>query len=272
MQPFADQRVGEAEHQGRVAVGFRRQPLGAEIVWAVVAHRRDRDELHAGLARLLQPDFAVMGAAAAGIDLHVADIGAAEHHHQLGVLGDAAPGRHRPADRRVGADDMRQKDHAGGVGIVRHLIDAAARGEEEAAELRARVMEAAGARPAVRAAEDALRAMLFAHARQFAGDESERLVPAHFDEAVFAAIMAAIAALLQPAFAHRRFGDARRRIERVHHAGENRRGLRVAREGADRDDAAVLHLDRAGAPMGAGETLAIAHYAPFIRRRWRASA
>ena len=121
--------------------------------------------------------------------------------------------------------------------VVAELVDAPAAGEEEAPQLRARVMEPPGGGPAVRAAEEAARPMLGAHARELAGDQAQRLVPAYLDQRLAAALRAvALRAVLEPALAHRRPRDPQ---VGVHHRGnrvEHGRRRRIPRERLAADD------------------------------------
>ncbi len=72
---------------------------------------------------------------------------------------------------------MRQKELRGAEAVIAQLVDAAAAEEQKAAHQRARMMHAAGGRPAVGAAEDRLCAMLLPHPRELLRHERQRFIP-----------------------------------------------------------------------------------------------
>ena len=87
---------------------------------------------------------------------------------------------HRPGR----AEDVGQ-DHLGGaVGVVVDRVRVAADAVEEAVHLALRVVEAAGAGPAVGPAVDRLVAVLVEDAAQLAGEQLDRLGPVDLDELV----------------------------------------------------------------------------------------
>ena len=76
-------------------------------------------------------------------------------------------------------------------------------------DLALRVVEAAGARPAIGAAEHRARAVVLAHAAEFGAEQVERRVPGHRHELVAAAAIVRTRSVLQPAAADHRLRDAR---------------------------------------------------------------
>jgi hypothetical protein len=128
------------------------------------------------------------------------------------MLGHDVPRRvhgHQLVHRR---HDVRHQ-HARSTQAVGILVPhIAADRVQEAMDLALRVMEAAGARPAVGAAEDRAVGVLVLDPLELIGDEIERLVPLDLDEGLLAALFGIGAgALLQPALAHRRAPHAQAR-------------------------------------------------------------
>ena len=132
----------------------------------------------------------------------------------LAVPRDRGPRRERADHRLRAADDVRQERQRRAEAVVHHLIDVAAGRREEAVQLRARLVEDAGRRPALRAAHDGGVAVLAAHALDLARDQVERLVPRHRHERLAAAARAVAGTVLEPALAHHRLRDARLRMHR----------------------------------------------------------
>jgi hypothetical protein len=76
---------------------------------------------------------------------------------------------------------VRQQELRRAPRVVADLVDAAAAGEQEPPQLRARVVEPSGRRPAVRTAEDAARAVLSASSQPISANASRpRLDPSLF--------------------------------------------------------------------------------------------
>jgi len=154
MQAFADQGVDDTEHQRGVGAGHCRDPFGAGLDRQIVAQRADQDELAAApLRRFHCAAFNVLADRAAG-DHRVLQRHAAERQHDVGFTGDLLPGDVALGDVLVTGEDLRQQHRrrAGRIGV--HRTDIAAECDvEEAMHLALRVMEAAGARPAIGAAE-----------------------------------------------------------------------------------------------------------------------
>src|SRR5260370_11577442 len=124
-----------------------------------------------------------------------------------------------------------------------------------------RVMEGAGARPAIRAAEDRLVAERRLHALELVGDEIERLVPRHLDERLFAALVARRSgAALEPALADRGPQHAQARHLVRQHVQADRRGIGVLGEGMElRGLALLVVFDFVDAPVGCGKRTLMGH-------------
>ena len=151
---LGQQRVAERQHQRGVGVGPDGEPLDGAASVEILGGRRHVDEAHALLAHGVEAALDVMQGGAAGIDLGVLARHAAEGDEQLAVLGQHVPARvhgHQLFHRR---HDVRhqhaRRPQAVGI-LVAHI---AADRVQEAMDLALRVMEAAGARPAIGAAED----------------------------------------------------------------------------------------------------------------------
>ena len=188
---------------------------------------------------------------AAGFDLGILDRHAAEHHHQFGVFGNAAPVGQRAADHAGGADDMGHDDHARGIGIVGNLACKAAKAVQEAVQQGARMVQPPGAGPAVGTGEDRGVAVGLAHPRQLVGDHVQRGIPIHRHEGLGAPARAvAVLALFQISLAHIGLVDPCFVIKRVGYGLDQGRGVGVAPKGPHAGNPAILQLRRKGAPMG----------------------
>ena len=219
--------VREAHHQRDVGVGPRRDPAGRLLVVDVAAHRADVDEVDAGLAGRVLRAARDVPRQAARVDLRVLERQPAERDDQLRVLCDLVPVRGRGVDR-VGAapDHVREDDLHGRAAVAVDRGGVAAVAVEEAVQQALRMMEAPGAAPAVGAAVDGGVAVLALDARELAGGQVERPVPADLDERVLPARGAARA--LQPATANGGSQDAARMVLRPRHADADRRRIGVA--------------------------------------------
>ena len=102
-------------------------------------------------------------------------------------------------------------------------------------ELALRVVEAAGAGPAIGAAEHRARPVPVIDAAQLAGEQVERLVPGDRHELVAAAAFVGARAALEPAAADHRPGDARPVRHRGRDVAEKNRGGGIARMRHDLD-------------------------------------
>ena len=262
MQVLRQQRVAERQDQGGVGVGPDRQPLDGAAGVEVVGRRRHVDEAHALGAHAVEPALHVMLGGAAGIDLAVLVRHAAEGDEELAMLGHHVPRRvhgHQLVHRR---HDVRHQ-HARRAQAVEILVaHIAADRIQEAMDLALRVMEAAGARPAVGAAEDRAVGVRVLDPLEFLGDEIERLVPLELDERLLAALFGSSAgAFLQPALAHRRTAHAQPRHLVGQHVQADRRGIGILGERMQPHRlAVVVVLDLVDAPMGGGEGALMGHW------------
>src|SRR5262249_38121617 len=100
------------------------------------------------------------------------------------VSRDRRPRGQWPGHRLRRAEHVRQELERRPEAVVGVLIDKAAERSEEAARLRARLVEDAGRPPALRAAHDRTVAGLALDAPQLAGNEVERALPRHRHEAL----------------------------------------------------------------------------------------
>jgi hypothetical protein len=92
--------------------------------------------------------------------------------------------------------------------------------------------------------------MFAPHARQFAGDEFERLLPVDGHKWLAAAALAARPPALQPTRSYHRASDAKRRMHRIQDRLDQRRGVGVEVERDGADHLAVLYDGVECAPMG----------------------
>ena len=132
----------------------------------------------------------------------------AEAHQQIGVLDDDLPLGGALEQVVVGADHPRH-DHAGraeAVGVPGKGVSA--KEFEEPMHLALRVVESAGAGPAVGAAVDRLVAVGVDDAAQFVGEQLGELVPRHRDELVGTAPVLGPGPSSQPAAPHGGRGDS----------------------------------------------------------------
>ncbi len=110
------------------------------------------------------------------------------------------------------------------------------------------VMEAAGARPAIGAAEHGAGAARVADARQLVAEEVERLLPADRDEFVAAAAIVGPRPALEPAAADRRLGNARLVAQRAGEIVDDAVRIGIARIGPDLESGLAV-TRRKHAPM-----------------------
>ena len=85
------------------------------------------------------------------------------------------------------------------------------------------------------------------HPPQFFGDDVERFVPGHLDEAAAAPRPVA---MLQPAFADGRCLDAAVVVHAFGHAAQDRRRIGIAGKGPDIHDAIILGAGFERSPVG----------------------
>ena len=224
------QLVHQRQHQRHVGARHGAHPLRRRVRRQVGGQRTDVQEAAAaprGLAHRVALD--VPADAAAG-HARVLQRHAAEGQHHVGVRHDLFPGDVAAGHVVHAAQDVRQ-DHGRGARAV--AVDrahvAAQRGVQEAVHLALRVMEAAGAGPAIRTAEHRLRAVLVAHPSQFGGQQVQRVVPAERHVIVASPARIRTRPAFQPAAPHHRRGDARRMVERVGEVLDQRVGVGIAR-------------------------------------------
>ena len=209
VQALDDQRMREREHQRGVAMRARRDPFGVEEGRGIVAHRADIAELDAGRLGRLEPAARRVLADSAGSHLRVARRHSAEHHDQVGMIGDALPTGAGTVHRLHAAEDVLDEHGAGRVAVGVARAGESADTAEEALKLRARMMKTSRAAPSVGAGVDGLVAAIANDASEFVGDQIERAIPADRDVAIGAATIArAAGAVLEPSGAHRRLRDA----------------------------------------------------------------
>ncbi len=267
MQALGEQGVREPEHQRHVGRRDDGVPARFQPGRDVRAQRADQRDLDAGVRQRLQVPGDDVAGHAAGRHVHVLRRDAAERHQQLGVLDDRRPGRRGVQQRLRVPDEVRQQ-HLGGadaVGVPR--VGEAAGQVQETVQLALRVVEAAGAGPAVRAAEDRLVAVGAPHARELPGEQVERVVPGDLDELLAArARTTGPGPSLEPAPPDRRRGDPRRVPQRAGDVAEQRRGRRVCGVRHDGDLAAGRHPDAVGAPVRGGRGRHGVHGAPGMSR------
>ncbi|CUK20615.1 Uncharacterised protein [Achromobacter sp. 2789STDY5608615] len=242
-----DQFMHQRQHQRHVGAGHGANPLRRRVGRQVGGQRADVQEAAAasrGLAHRVALDVAADAAAG---HARILQRHAAEGQHHVGMRDDLFPGDVAARHIVHAAQDVRQ-DHRRGAGAV--AVDrahvTAQRGVQEAVHLALRVMEAAGAGPAVRAAEHRLRAVLVAHPAQFGGQQVQRLGPADRHIVVAPSARVRSRPAFQPAAPHHRRGDARRVIQRVGEVLDQRIGIGVARMRP--------HLERAVFPRGGEDT------------------
>ena len=250
----------EPQHDRRVRIRAGGQPFGADLIHHVGADRADIDELDARRRCGAEAVFLDMLADAPGLDLAVLHRNAAEGHEQLSILSDGSPGC-RPVHelaiiaQHMGHDRLRRAEGIGAEGgrePAPHV--------QEPLQLALRVVEPPGGAPAIGPGVDRAVAMVAAHAGQLIRDEGFKLLPRDLDIALFSAQLGARARpVAQPAFPHHRRGDACGRMERRDDAGADGRRVRVFLERMQGLDAAILHLDAVGSPVGGGQRQMIVH-------------
>jgi len=251
VQVLRDQRVRQAEHQRGVGVGHHRQPMGPRLLRQVVAQGADQHEACSPGVGGAHGASIDMTADATGGDRRVLQRHAAERDHHFAVRRNLVPGDAVAADRVERAQDVRQ-DHRGGPGAVRvHRADITAEhGVQEPVHLALRMMEAAGAGPAIRATEDRMRPMRIADASKLRGEQVERPVPRHRNEGVAAAPVGLARAVLQPPTPHHRMGDAGLVAKRGREIVQDAIWIRIGRMRPNRQ-APIRPARAEGAPMRA---------------------
>ena len=156
-----------------------------------------------------------MPAGAAGAHHRVLDRDAAEADEQLGVPLEHRPRRGPIQELAHRSDDVRHDDGLGAVAVGVLTAHVAAQAVEEPVELALRVVEAAGAAPAVRAAVDGRAAVPLVHTRELARQHPEGRRPAHGHEGLGAPVVVGSRPSIQPSGADHRLGDPRRMPQAV---------------------------------------------------------
>ena len=266
-----EQRVAERQDHGGVGVGSDRQPFDVAAVVEVFAGRRHVDEAHTRFAHRIESCLHMVQRGAAGVDLGVLARHAAEGDEELAILCQHVPAGvhgHQLFHRR---HDVRHQ-HARrpqAVGIL--VADVAADRIQEAMDLALGMMKSAGARPAVRAAEDRAVGMLRLYTRELLRDQIERLAPRQFDERVLAtALGMAAGAMLEPALAHGRSAHPQARNFVGQHVQSDRRRIGILGERVQTHGfAVVVVLDLVDSPMGGGKGSLVGHLCLTLPWRWR---
>ena len=190
VEVFGDEGVGEGEHDGDVGAGDGAGASGRRASSGRSSRMR-AEEVEGDAAGGEGAEVVADGVAgdAAGGDVGVLHGHAAEADDQLGVLGDDGPGGGVAEHVAHAADDAVEDDLARRVGVGVAGVDVAAERVQEAVELALGVVEAAGAGPAVGAAEDRLGAVVGVDAVEFGGEELGGGLPIDGDERVGAAVV-----------------------------------------------------------------------------------
>ena len=156
MQSLVDERVRQREHHGDVGARHEREPLGVDEPGQVVAQRAEQHELGAA-RRAAARRWSRAGCRLAPPGLTIVFlIGMPPKQTKSSVCARApttpspGPGTRASSRRRAAGSPTARR----AVGVLAAHV--AAEAVEEAVELALRVVEAAGAAPAVGAAEDAL--------------------------------------------------------------------------------------------------------------------
>jgi hypothetical protein len=164
------------------------------------------------------------------------------------VPGDVVPRRELAGDRAGVADDVGQQALCRAVAVVRDVSGVSPGAGQEVVQLRLRVMQAAGARPAVGSAVHRRRPVPGVGVPQRSRDQVQCGVPVDLDERIGTT---ASAGALQPGGPDSRSNDA---VGRVHRTGNRaQQGGRVAvrRERLRRDEPIVLDARVVGTPVRA---------------------
>ena len=234
-----------------VELGMRpdRVPLRIGCFGKVPAYRAEVHELDAGASEPSYPVAHVVLADAAAGDLGILAGDAAEGDEQLAVTLQIRPGALRARQVLHGRQYVRQQGSSRPEAVGANVTHIAAKHVEEAVHMRLGMMEATGACPSIRAAEDGIVAIIGDRAADFARQDVQRFVPRHFYKSVKAALFPRGSATFEETPANRRTSDARGRIERTRNGLSDRRRVTVAFERFECRDAPVLDPHTVGAPM-----------------------
>ncbi len=247
VQAFRREHMGEAQHDRDIGSGHRCDPVAPAV--QVVPQRADRHHLGAAIPQPVEGTAGRMFAGATAIDGRVLERHATEAHHQIGVGGDDVPIGGAGEQLPVRAHHARHDDAGRTEGIGVYRAGVAAEHVEEPVHLALRVVETAGAGPAVGTAEDRPVAVPFDDATQFARQQFRQLVPRHGHELVGAADLGRAGTRLEPAPPDRRPGDAGAVPHRPGQVAEDRGRIGVPRIRVHGAHVTVGGLDIEHAPV-----------------------
>ena len=240
--------MAQREHQRDIGAGHGSDPFGAQADVRVTAQRADRHQpasaRHGGRQGLAHGVPAVTTRGHSGVLRGQP----AERHEQAGVFRYDRPRRGGRLDKAHVSDHVRQQHRGGPVAVGVHRADVAAQAVQEPVQLALGMMKPARARPAVRPAEHAVRAIAAVHPAKFGGQQVERRLPGHGHEHV-AASGRRSRAMLQPALADMRLADPRRVTMRRGEVLQDPAGVRVLSPGTYRRQLPPVTLDLRRTPM-----------------------
>ncbi len=233
--PLGDQGVRQPQHQCDIGAGADRVPDRLDPGRQVVAQGRDQVEFRTAPARRLQIAAGDVLAGAAAADIVVFERHAAKGQHQRALADQFGPADIAAGDRPLRADDMRQDHRRRPRAVAVDRADIAAGQVQKAVELVLRVVKAAGAGPAVGAAEHRARPVRGVDPAQLRDDEVERLGPGNRHQFVAPPPCVGARTPLQPAAPHHRPGDPRPMRYRGRDVAEQGGGIAIARMRHDLD-------------------------------------
>ena len=244
----SDDFMGQREHQRGVGSGTDLQPLMRRQLFTGIMNRTDADDLDAASTCLRQPVGGGVIAEAAGGDLCIGQVDAAEEDDHPRVVEDCRPlGRLAAEENAIVAHHMRTDDLSRREGVGLLLVDKTADGVEETLEMGGGVMEASGRSPAVGAGKNSLVA-LFGNGRlEFPLETIVGGLPIDLDELALAPVGAVT---FEPFLAYGGLEHARRRMDCFRQAADQRRGIPVADKRIGGLDPSRLGGDMREAPVG----------------------
>ena len=246
-----NQHVGQPQHQRGVGVGVRRQPFRLEKIRSVVPYGANVYELNAVLLTAFEPTACGMLAQASGANLSILQRHSPKTDHKLRMPGDHRPRGGSAADgspavsKDMGDDDFPRRKAVGvdGPDIAAQLV-------QEAVQLTLRVVETTRGGPAVGAPEDPCVPEGLPYSPQLAGDQVERLVPAHRNEGFRTAAPSMMpGSSLQPTLAYHGLSDPAGVVHDVWNRQPHWRRIRVTGKRVRRHDPSSLDLDLVSAPV-----------------------
>ena len=218
-----DKRQGK--HDCHVGSRNRCDPLAVAI--DVVAQRTEGDDLSAAGTKCVERPARRMIARTTGIDAGVLDRHSPERDEKIGVLGDDVPRRGAREQLPVCSDHTRHDDTGGTERVAVDRLGVSTQLIQKSVNLALRVMESAGAGPAVRAAEDRVVSVRVDHATQFTREEFGQFVPGDRDEFVGSTSVAGTRPVLEPTPTHRRARNTSPTAHRTGEVPEHRRRIRI---------------------------------------------